>query len=297
VWLGEPPIDWSKINTREDLIPFLEKRDIHAAEVIHREVLAKGRKALVIYGGAHFLRAGDSLTESAAAKPGTEAALKRLFPQLAKGTPPYDEMVPPLAQATRAVEATLKTTVSGYGALKSMQFMGVDWMGSDVYDVTFANKKVRAAILFDKNGRIEVWNFRTLDGGVRPRLIDEVEDHHPGAFFIIAPYTGYADKACSERFEAGLASGAQPALVQAKALLRDLAADGCRGEGPLNLADAVLFVGTRAELTMSPMISDLYLDEAYRREIARRHQISTGQPPTDAPQMEYFTASPRKYRP
>jgi hypothetical protein len=31
-------------------------RDAHAAEVIRREVLSKGRRALVIYGGAHLFR-------------------------------------------------------------------------------------------------------------------------------------------------------------------------------------------------------------------------------------------------
>ena len=35
---------------------WLLRRDTHAVEVIQREVLAKGRQALVIYGGLHFLR-------------------------------------------------------------------------------------------------------------------------------------------------------------------------------------------------------------------------------------------------
>lgn len=54
VWLGEPVIDWSKVATREDIIPAMSQRDSYPATVIKREILAKGKKALVIYGNAHF---------------------------------------------------------------------------------------------------------------------------------------------------------------------------------------------------------------------------------------------------
>lgn len=54
VWLGEPVIDWSKIKTHEDWMKLVHLRDSHAAELIEREILAHGKKALVIYGGAHF---------------------------------------------------------------------------------------------------------------------------------------------------------------------------------------------------------------------------------------------------
>ena len=54
VWLGEPVIDWSTVKTREDIIPAMEQRDSYPATIIKREILAKGKKALVIYGGWHF---------------------------------------------------------------------------------------------------------------------------------------------------------------------------------------------------------------------------------------------------
>lgn len=57
VWLGEPPIDWTQIHTREDLAPFRQARGgPHPASVIVNNILARGEKALVIYGGAHFER-------------------------------------------------------------------------------------------------------------------------------------------------------------------------------------------------------------------------------------------------
>jgi hypothetical protein len=54
VWLGEPEIDWAKIKTFEDWQRVAAYRDIHAAQVIEREILEKNRKALVIYGTGHF---------------------------------------------------------------------------------------------------------------------------------------------------------------------------------------------------------------------------------------------------
>jgi hypothetical protein len=56
VWLGEPPIDWSQLRTRNDHMAYGAKRNEHPAELINREIMAKGKKALVIYGGGHFTR-------------------------------------------------------------------------------------------------------------------------------------------------------------------------------------------------------------------------------------------------
>jgi hypothetical protein len=54
VWLGEPPIDWSKIKTKTDFQPILAQRDTHAAHVIEKHILEPGKKAIVIYGGLHL---------------------------------------------------------------------------------------------------------------------------------------------------------------------------------------------------------------------------------------------------
>jgi len=56
VLLGDPPVDWTRIQTVDDLKREVGDRDVHAVEVIRREVLAKQRRALVIYGGQHLLR-------------------------------------------------------------------------------------------------------------------------------------------------------------------------------------------------------------------------------------------------
>jgi hypothetical protein len=50
VLLGDPPMDWST-GVRQ-----MPDRDGHAVDVIRREVLAKDRRALVIYGDQHLIR-------------------------------------------------------------------------------------------------------------------------------------------------------------------------------------------------------------------------------------------------
>lgn len=55
VLLGDPPIEWERVHTPDDLRQWLN-RDGHASEVVQREVLAKGRRALVIYGDQHLIR-------------------------------------------------------------------------------------------------------------------------------------------------------------------------------------------------------------------------------------------------
>jgi hypothetical protein len=62
VWLGDPPVDWSKIRARSDF-PEIPDRDRYAADLIDSQILAKGKKALVIYGTFHFYGQG-SLKES-----------------------------------------------------------------------------------------------------------------------------------------------------------------------------------------------------------------------------------------
>lgn len=65
VWLGEPKIDWSQITTKADWQPLVAQRDHYAAEVINKNILAKKKKALVIYGEQHFT---DPVSPAVAAK-------------------------------------------------------------------------------------------------------------------------------------------------------------------------------------------------------------------------------------
>lgn len=55
VLLGDPPIDWDKAD-RESFDEFHGQRDSYPANLIRKEVIDKGRRALVIYGDNHFFR-------------------------------------------------------------------------------------------------------------------------------------------------------------------------------------------------------------------------------------------------
>jgi len=58
VWLGDPPIDWAKIKSRADFVRVLHRRERYPANLIKSQILAKHKKALVIYGGSHFYDEG-----------------------------------------------------------------------------------------------------------------------------------------------------------------------------------------------------------------------------------------------
>jgi hypothetical protein len=77
VLLGDPPIDWNAVKTRDDYMPLLMQRDSHPADVIRREVLAKNRRALVIYGDGHFQAKTERPARSLAGL--VEAAGARVF--------------------------------------------------------------------------------------------------------------------------------------------------------------------------------------------------------------------------
>lgn len=56
VLLSDPPIDWTVVRSRDDHFKWLSLRDSYPAALIVTEVLAKQRRALVVYGHLHFQR-------------------------------------------------------------------------------------------------------------------------------------------------------------------------------------------------------------------------------------------------
>jgi hypothetical protein len=56
VLLGDPPIDWDSATARQDRDKYINARKSYPAEVVQNEVLAKGRRALIIYGDGHLQR-------------------------------------------------------------------------------------------------------------------------------------------------------------------------------------------------------------------------------------------------
>ena len=56
VLLADPPIDWAAVKTPSDHFKWLRMRDTYGAALVQREVLAKKRKALLIFGAMHLQR-------------------------------------------------------------------------------------------------------------------------------------------------------------------------------------------------------------------------------------------------
>jgi hypothetical protein len=56
VLLGDPPIDWARVHTHDEHTQWIAMRDSYPAARIEVEVLAKSRRALVLYGQRHFQR-------------------------------------------------------------------------------------------------------------------------------------------------------------------------------------------------------------------------------------------------
>jgi hypothetical protein len=53
---GDPPIDWDNIRSPEDHRRWIELRDSYPADTVRRQVLDRGRRALVVYGQGHLQR-------------------------------------------------------------------------------------------------------------------------------------------------------------------------------------------------------------------------------------------------
>jgi hypothetical protein len=94
-------------------------------------------------------------------QPGSEAAVRRLSDENARGEPNYDLMSPEMAQVTRAQLEGLKNMFSGFGAIKSVKFMEVDPQGADTYEVGYANATMLWTILLGPDGK-------TVMAGLRP---------------------------------------------------------------------------------------------------------------------------------
>jgi len=201
VWLGDPPINWPQVRTKDDWQILENQRDSYPAALIEREVLAKGKKALVIYGSGHFGK-----------YPGGMA---------------------------------LSSPVVSQRSL----------------------------------------NMRAL-----------LDNRHPGALFVIVPYLGYTTAACAEEFEKSFPNISAPSLIfpiRGSTLEADVAGPGCypiakipqvtQEEYELSAhqfagldSDALLYMGARKSLMVSPMVPDLYLDLEYRAEMDRRMRLRLG---------------------
>lgn len=59
VLLADPPVDWAEIRTGADLPGWDDQREPFSLALVQREVLAKGRRALLLFGSGHLQRKNE----------------------------------------------------------------------------------------------------------------------------------------------------------------------------------------------------------------------------------------------
>jgi hypothetical protein len=119
---ADPPIDWSKIRSYEDLTPFFD-RDGSIASVMETEVLSKHRKALMLFGVFHILHGGgpgegDAVTRYERHYPGRTFVVTDLGYY---GT--GDESLPDVNAAVGVWPSLIRTKNSKLGSLGLDSFM------------------------------------------------------------------------------------------------------------------------------------------------------------------------------
>lgn len=167
-----------------------------------------------------------------------------------------------------------------------------DHYAADLIEQQILSKNKRALLIYGA--------FHFYDKGSLAELIRE---RHPGSLFVITPYTGFADRSCSEQFDASVAHWPLPALVSAdqSALMQQapdancntLDASGFAGmteaqrakirtemnsQMALLIGNALLYLDPAQTLTKSPLSPDLYLDPEFRKDNDRRAAPFGGQP-------------------
>jgi hypothetical protein len=101
------------------------------------------------------------------ATPGSEAALRKLIEGLVAGTPDYEAMTPEYARMARQTIGFVRPGVAAAGAIKSIEFSGIDPEGRNIYEVHQENGTTNARISLDADGKISFYMLRPPPSGER----------------------------------------------------------------------------------------------------------------------------------
>ena len=167
-----------------------------------------------------------------------------------------------------------------------------DHFTADLIEQQILSKNKKALLVYG--------TFHFYDKGT---LAEVVRQRHLGSLFVITPYTGFADKSCSEHFESRAAKWPLPALVEAGQLARHHQAPDAscniidasgfaemkeaqrakvrsdmESQTSVLVGNALLYLAPARMLTKSPLSPDLYLDPEFRKENDRRAALFGGQP-------------------
>lgn len=102
---------------------------------------------------------GDHAAHAQAEASAEETMLRAAIAALQAGTPNYDDMVPELADAVRAGEASITPMIQGFGALQTLEHQG-EVQGAQHYRAVFDNAQTDWFIALGDDGKIAGLVFR-----------------------------------------------------------------------------------------------------------------------------------------
>jgi hypothetical protein len=109
------------------------------------------------------LSQGRVFTARTTRQPGSEDALRRMIDGLRSGEPRYDRLADATAQATREQLPYLHDLYTKFGAIQTVSFVQVDWIGDDVYDVDFVNGSIRVSLTLWPDGKAALGRVITTE--------------------------------------------------------------------------------------------------------------------------------------
>jgi hypothetical protein len=251
ILLGDPPIDWSAVKSREDVQRFQSQRDTHFAQVVTGEVLDKGLKALVIIGRGHLDRGQPSNQMQAAG----ESQQNQLQPMPGANGDAAPAGQPQMRQMPQS---------AGGKAGLMQQIVEAKYPGRTfviLVHTGFADDACNARL----EERMAGWQAPSL-ALVEGSWLESIECQKFPAMVLKQRPGSSAGNAPANNAPA-------PAQAQMRAL------PGQAGQAsPLSTADGYLYLGPRESLTMSPVDPVIYLDQEYFAEQSRRRELLSGEP-------------------
>jgi hypothetical protein len=91
--------------------------------------------------------------------PGAEPMLRKLMADLAAGAPDYAAMASDIAAATRRGAASMRARLTALGPVTAVRFRGVNYLGADEYDVTYAHGAAVWMIHRMPDGKLAAFGF------------------------------------------------------------------------------------------------------------------------------------------
>ena len=113
VLLGDTPVDWTRLTTPADHERVAEDRDTFAADLLQKEVIARKRKALVLYGDGHYWRHQPHTIVSQFER--------------ATGLRVFTVSIPSFVDLSRLDPEVVKWPIPSYAALRGTNLGRLDW--------------------------------------------------------------------------------------------------------------------------------------------------------------------------